>query len=243
MTHRFFLPAESFLPEGVCFPAETSRQISRVLRLKVGDEVLALDNAGQVFQTRLVHVSEREVRAEVLSAAPAGGEPAVDLHLLLCLTQREKFEWMLQKCTELGVTRFTPVVSSRSLIQQPGEAERKYDRWQTILKEAAEQCGRGRVPQLLPTLRWQAALQTGGGADLRLAAWEGEKTRRLKECLAEKPARVQLLIGPEGGFAAEEIQQAEKAGFIPVSLGPRILRMETAAVVAAAWVLYELGEI
>jgi 16S rRNA (uracil1498-N3)-methyltransferase len=149
---------------------------------------------------------------------------------------------MLQKCTEIGAAGFLPVISQRSLVQGKTDTLAKYERWQMILKEAAEQSGRGMIPQLLPPANLkEAVMSTRDEYALRLIPWEDEKQTGIKAILGEgKPARVAVLIGPEGGFSAEEVQTATQAGFLRVTLGKRILRMETAAVVSAALIFHEL---
>ena len=193
----------------------------------------------------LTAVSNDSVEGRVLQISAAGGEPRARLTLYLGLTQREKFEWMLQKCTEVGAAAFVPLVTQRSLVQDGREVERKRERWEAILREAAEQCGRGRIPELRPALTWVAALRSiAANHDLALAAWEGEHALRLRDAvraLKDQPnPRLAVLIGPEGGLSEEEINAARAAGVRAVSLGDRILRMETAAVVAAALALDEL---
>jgi 16S rRNA (uracil1498-N3)-methyltransferase len=162
----------------------------------------------------------------------------------------QKFEWVLQKGTELGVAEFVPVVCSRSIVGDLEDANRKLGRWQRVIREAAEQSRRGRLPVLQPALLFdqacQAARQSGG---LGLVPWEGERAAGLKSALAAagavggQPGSVNLFIGPEGGLSIEEIETARRYGLQAVSLGPRILRAETAGLVAAAAILYELGDL
>ena len=242
--HRFFLPADCLSSSAVTFPADTARQISQVLRLRAGQHVLALDNRGQEYEIVLEAVGN-PTSGQVLQRRPAGGEPRSAVTLYLCLTQREKFEWMLQKCTEVGAAAFVPVISSRSLVQDAADVQRKLERWQRIVQEAAEQCGRGRVPLLSPALRFAAALQAAQAQPVRLIPWEEEQAQGLRAALTglDRPLPpTAVLIGPEGGFSNEEVLAAQAAGFQAVTLGARILRMETAAVVAAALVLHEAGE-
>jgi 16S rRNA (uracil1498-N3)-methyltransferase len=242
--HRFFIPPESFSSSEVTFPAEQARQIARVLRLKPGVQVWALDGRGMEARVELTQVEASQVSGQIIAQQPALGEPRVELSMYLCLTQREKFEWMLQKCTEVGASSFVPVISSRSLVQSVAETEHKRERWERILQEAAEQCGRGKIPQLQAALNLQPALQAAQQSGARcILPWEEERSCSLQQALGgERPARVALLIGPEGGFSEEEAAAAVGAGFQLATLGRRILRAETAAVVAAALTLYELGE-
>lgn len=238
--HRFFLPPSAIQDQSVSFPEETARQIQRVLRLKPGDEVIVLDGLGDQYRVLLDMPAPREVTGQVLAREPASGEPATRLALLVGLTQREKFEWILQKGTEVGVAEFVPFISSRSLVQEPEKAGRKLERWSKIVQEAAEQSSRGRVPPVREPVSYSEALVLAAANDLALAAWEGEQATTLRQAIpAPAPRRAALLIGPEGGLSLEEIEAARRAGWTSVSLGERILRMETAAVVGSALVLYE----
>jgi 16S rRNA (uracil1498-N3)-methyltransferase len=240
--NRFFLSPENFQAGQVVFPEEIARQICQVLRLRPGQNVLVLDNRGSAYLVLLELVENRRVCGQIQNQQPASGEPPCPLALYLCLAQREKFEWMLQKCTEAGATHFTPVISSRSLVQDKTDTLRKYERWERILREAAEQCGRGRIPQLEPVKTYKEALQAAQQQTIRLIPWEKEKSSQIGAMIPPEPpsAGFAVLIGPEGGFSDEEAEQAQKAGFCSVSLGPRILRMETAAIVATALVINKI---
>lgn len=239
--HRFFINPEDIHSEEVNFSNASAKQIARVLRLKSGDQCMALDNLGNEMLVELVRVNPDGCTASILKKTEAE-EPHTRLSMLLCLTQRDKFEWMLQKCTEVGAAAFQPVISRRSLVQEKTDMEAKYVRWRMILKEAAEQSGRGRIPELLPTVSLtKAVLAAARDNPLCLIPWEEERNTGLKKVLTgRKVTRIAALIGPEGGFSAEEVQSAVDAGFQRVTLGKRILRMETAAVVTAALVFHEL---
>ena len=240
--HRFFLPPGSISGEEVHFPAETARQIHHVLRLQPGQDVIVLDNLGGEFTVSLTRVDARQVSGQVSARRPVSSEPDIHLTLYIALTQREKFELILQKCTEIGAAAFVPVISARSLVQDPAEANRKLPRWQAILREAAEQSSRGRIPDLAQPLRFEDAIRTAGSShDLALIPWEQEAVLSLHAAIARAalPAapRLAVLIGPEGGWAVKEVELARQHHWLPVTLGPRILRMETAALVSAALIL------
>jgi 16S rRNA (uracil1498-N3)-methyltransferase len=164
------------------------------------------------------------------------------------MTQRAKFEWILQKGVELGVTSFIPVITDRSLVRETAGGVRKTERWEKILQEAAEQCARGRIPEMHPAVPFVQALKDGKkGNALCLIAWEKETGRSLKDSLSRldhaRPTSVAAMIGPEGGFADEEAHLAIEQGWQPVSLGRRILRMETAALALTTLIMYELEEL
>lgn len=242
--HRFFLPASSFSATEVHFPESVSRQIVQVLRLKVETEVTVLDGSGQEYAVRLTSVDAHLCVGVIESNQPCLNEPETQIDLYLCLTQREKFEWILQKCTELGVSRFVPVISSRSLVQEEKDFVKKLERWQKIIQEAAEQSHRARVPGIVPPLHFREALQQAAAeGGCRLIPWEEEHSLSLHAALQRYPQEhYAVLIGPEGGFSPEEVGLAQAAGFLSVTLGPRILRMETAAMAAVALILYDQGE-
>ncbi len=249
--HRFFIPSTCFEASSVYFPMEVCHQMSTVLHLRQGEKVIALDNSSREFEVELEIVAPRSTQGRILAVRPTPGEPRTRLTLYLGLTQREKFEWMLQKCTEVGAGAFVPVISSRGLVQSTEDSRARAERWQRILQEAAEQSGRGRIPTLAAPLRWEEALRHfKSQSQPGLIAWEAEKNRRLAPALAElglTPAptnqtALSLFIGPEGGYSPEEVAQAATAGLSSVSLGARVLRMETAAVVAAALVFHELAD-
>jgi 16S rRNA (uracil1498-N3)-methyltransferase len=239
--HRFFLPTGSIQQDSVVFPPETAHQISRVLRLHAGQHVGVLDGSGMEYEVELIVVAQGQVSGAIVTRHPSPGEPQLSITLYLALTQREKFEWALQKCTEVGASAFVPLVTARSLEQNPVEAARKAARWGSILREAAEQSGRGRIPDLLPPVRFTDSLTNACKSDLALIAWEQEQVRTLRAEL--QPLRAQngktlaMFIGPEGGFESREVELACQAGIHPVTLGRRTLRMETAAVVACVLAL------
>ncbi len=240
--HRFFVPPASFQSGQVIFPVETAHQIQRVLRLRPGQPLVVLDNSGNEYLVELENAGQRTTTGKILEKKASLGEPACRLALFLCLAQREKFEWMLQKCTETGAASFTPVISSRSLVQDLADTNKKASRWEKILQEAAEQSGRGRIPELKPAIPLPQAIQQGQGKCIIL--WEQERATSIRLALSGSQAgstsQISVLVGPEGGFSVEEVTLAVQTGWQPVSLGRRILRMETAAVVATALILYEL---
>lgn len=244
MTHRFFIPPNCLIPPTVRLPDEAAHQIKTVLRLQPGAEIIVLDNSGQEWRVRLTSLGKHEVAGEIITQQPAQGEPAVQINLYQGTLKGQKFEWVLQKGTELGVSHFTPVICQRSVVNKSQEVMEKYPRWQRIIQEAAEQSRRGRLPELAPPLTLTKAIQqTKSPNSLALMPWEEANSPSLKTILAEaKPAQVSVFIGPEGGFAPEEAALAQTAGVRLVKLGPRILRAETAGLAVCSVILYELGE-
>ena len=285
--HRFFITPAQRRGQIVRFDDVQAHQMRRVLRLRPGDRVLALDGQGEQYEVALEEVSNSRVTGLVAAQTAATGEPRVRLTLFQSLLQRDKFEWVLQKGTEIGVAAFVPVITRRSLVRDADDVgENKLERWRRIIKEAAEQSGRVALPTMGAAVPLAVALAglpspqpspegrggeasspqpspdgRGGSGSLplrgrvrerglvapatrALLAWEGEPERTLRQALGETNGLtdVALFIGPEGGFEAAEIEAAANQGVATFTLGRRILRTETAAVVGAALLLYELGE-
>lgn len=241
MKHRFFLPPGSIGMVGVLFPPDAAQQIRRVLRLRPGDKVSVLDGEGWEYTVNLEQVSSDKVWGRLEDRLPAGGESLLKITLYLSLTQREKFEWALQKCTEVGVSAFVPVISNRTLARDRNQALKKMERWARILKEAAEQSGRGLIPHITAPLSLEEAFQQTANRPLAAAfLWEKAQEPLLYRWLREREEEIRrvqelaLFVGPEGGYTDEEAAQASECGITLITLGERILRMETAAVVACA---------
>lgn len=241
--HRFFVDHEQIMDGRVRFREDQARQLRNVLRLRPGDFVTILDNSGEACHVRLEQVTREQADGHIEARFAAGGEPSVRLTLYQSLLNREKFEWVLQKGTELGVARFAPVITRRTLVRSAGED--KLARWRRILIEAAEQSGRGRLPELLAPISFEEALRRSKSDARSLIAWEKAGGPGVTPALAglSAGAAIALHIGPEGGYDEEEILAARPAGAVVVSLGPRILRTETAAVVATSIVMHVLGEL
>lgn len=245
---RFFLPPESFQGQQIVFPDDLAHQISHVLRMQSGQKVIVLDNAGSAYTVQLDQVAQKSVNGWVEKKELVNGEPSTAVKLYLCLTQREKFEWILQKCTEIGVAEFVPVISSRSLVQNQKDETKKMERWERIIREAAEQSGRGTLPRLSAARQFEQAVYAEEDAKaLKLIPSVKERSQNLKQVMQSfKPEssvnQISVIIGPEGGFSENEVENAERAGYLPITLGPRVLRMETAAMTVTALILYELGE-
>jgi 16S rRNA (uracil1498-N3)-methyltransferase len=239
---RFFVPADVLGGPEVSLPPELARRLATVLRLKRDDRVVLADGLGRDYEVRLTAVSARSIAASVIDDRPSPPEPPLELVLYQSIIRPQRFEMVLEKGTEIGVSRFVPLLSGRAQVKTEAGSQRAI-RWQRIVTEAAEQCGRGRVPGIDGPLPFGEAIRSAPG--VRLVPWEAERSQGLRSylsALAETPATVSLVVGPEGGFADDEVELGREAGWVPVSLGPRILRSETAGIVAAAIVMHELGE-
>ena len=237
-THRFFLPPSAFSAGEVQFSQEATHQIGRVLRLRRHDEVIVLDGTGLEYVVRLEEL-QPAVTGRISERRANQAEPRTHLTLHLGMLKAAKLELVLQKGTEIGVSRFVPMLTERAVAAEPGTARQR--RFDTIVREAAEQSGRGRIPEVGTPLALGDALNQARGPKILL--WEEERTTGLGAISLEAGTPVNLLVGPEGGFSSTEVALARDAGAALVSLGRRILRAETAAMVAAALVLARFGEL
>ncbi len=236
--HRFFIPPEWIYGDTVILQGAVAHQIKNVLRMQPGAQIVVMDDTGAEYEVALVAVEKTEVRAAVIEKHLARGEPVTAITLYQCMLKKDNFEWVLQKCTEIGVSCFVPVISARTVVQQV--KDNKLMRWERIIIEAAEQSGRGRVPKLDEPVDFKQAISEANKFDRTLIPWEQESARTLRDALTPDLRRLALFIGPEGGFDEHEIALAVATDMIPVTLGSRILRAETAAAVTSAIALYEL---
>ena len=243
--NRFFIQPEEIKGQIVHFPPDLSHQISHVLRLKEGELVAVLDDSGTVYDVEIgFDPVGKLVQGRIVGSSLATGEPNVAIELCVGLSHRDKFEWILQKGTEVGVSLFTPFTSSRTLVQSGELKPKRRERWESIIREAAEQSGRGKLPRLNDPVALDELLKSDLNAEtLSLFAWEGvgPESPALAELLKGFSGdRIRLYVGPEGGFSEEEAEAARAGGCQLVSLGSRILRMETAAILFPGLVGYLL---
>lgn len=246
--NRFFLNKAQFSGDIVTFTPEIAHQIVHVLRLGGGDLVEALDNQGFVYRVTLnADAQEHHLTGRILDTEPVTSEPSIQVSLCFGLSNRDKVEWILQKGTEIGVSAFYPFVSARTLVQSTSLTENKLARWERIIREAAEQSRRGRLPILNPPVDFRKCISLATKKHgLCLIAWEeaAPANAAISHIIDTfKGDRIALFVGPEGGFSEDEISQAREMGCQVVSMGERILRMETAAIILPALVLHDLGEL
>ena len=240
---RFFLRS---LEEAALTGTE-ALHVAKVLRLQAGAVIIVCDAEGRSAEAEVTAVSEERIVLQLRHILEETAEADLRLHVLQGLAKGEKMEWVLQKTVELGCSFFAPIAAERSVLRLDAKkAAAKQERWERIALEAAKQCKRSRIPEIRPVASLDEALAALPEGALLLVLYEDEKSLGLKEALAalpECPQEVALLIGPEGGLTQQEVALARQHGALVVRMGPRILRTETAAVAAAAIVMYELGDL
>lgn len=238
--HRFFFSPEAINGKKVLLEERVCYQLREVLRLRPGSSILLLDNAGWEYQAMVTKLGKEAGEAEIMGREPATGEPRTRIHLYQAVLKGDKFELVLQKGTEIGVSAFTPLFTLRCVVSEI--SPHKQERWRRIIVEAAEQSARGLLPALGEPLLFTSACEQVRG--LTLMPYEGERKQGLREATRGiGDNAVNLFICPEGGFEPEEVEFARRCGIVPVSLGKRILRAETAGLVTAAAILYDRGEL
>lgn len=241
MSVRVFVPAGTVANGLATVTGEPVHYLTRVMRLGPGDAIVLLEGDGLAHEARITAAEKTRIEAEVVASSPVY-VPPVRVTLYQALPKADKLDWILQKATELGVARIVPLAAERSVVQiEAAKVASKLERWGKIVQEAAEQCERGEVPIVEAPLK-PAAVRLGEG-ELGVVLAERVDARGLPAVLAgEPPASLSLFVGPEGGWSPAELAAFEAAGIIPATLGPRILRAETAAVAALtlAMARYEL---
>jgi 16S rRNA (uracil1498-N3)-methyltransferase len=229
---RLFVPPDQLTGDALELQGDAHRYLTRVLRLRAGDPVTVFDGADQEIEARILDSGPRATRL-ALGARRRLARARAHITLVQAIPRGERMDLVVQKATELGVARIVPVLSTRTVAQPAGESRPR--RWRTIAQEAARQCGRADLPTIDPPGPLAAALASlAAETATRLIVWEQATSTPLRRALPTDGSRTILLVGPEGGFAEEEVAGAQTAGFQPVGLGPLILRSETAAIVALA---------
>jgi 16S rRNA (uracil1498-N3)-methyltransferase len=240
---RFYCPSALDTGTELSLPAGTARHV-QVLRLQPNDEITLFNGQGGEFKAVVTHMGRSEVSVRVGEHQPIERELNIQVHLWSGITANERMDWLLEKATELGATTLLPITAERSVLKLKGErADKKLAHWQAIAVASSEQCGRNRVLQVGQATTLTQALEQSSAAPSQAARWVlslSPGTRLIQEMIqtirsthdqgATQPTEIIVLSGPEGGLSPAEEAQAIAAGFLPVSLGNRVLRAETAPV-------------
>lgn len=213
--------------------------IAKALRMRPGEALTLCDGKGTDFEGVLETVTDRQVTVRITASRPSQAEPTLAVTLYQGLPKGDKMDWIVQKAVELGVTAVVPVATRRSVARLEGKADKKQERWQRIAAEAAGQCGRGILPAVERPLSWNQALSRLSG-EPALVFYEGGG-RPLRELVTPSTRRLSVFVGPEGGFDPEEIDAIRRQGGGVATLGPRILRCETAPLAALTLLMHLSG--
>lgn len=243
---HFYVAPEAVRDGRIVLGEDETRHLTTVLRKKPGDEIELFNGLGGIYKAVLESVVDGRLTGRILSTSEVKDLP-VALRLFQGLPKGDKFEWVLEKMTELGAREIVPLLTERGVAKVPAErSDAKLKKWEKIVLAAAKQCGRARVPRVIQPLSLAHALDRLSPSELSLIPWEGEKKAGLKSVLQGNfkrglPKAMNVFIGPEGGFAPREVEQARARGALPVTLGSQILRTETAGLYVASAIHYELS--
>lgn len=240
---KFFAEQENITKTHIKLDGEEAKHIIKVLRMQVGDNITICDGAGTDYEASIESMNKNDLTACITSKKSSESESRVKITLYQCLPKASKMEYVIQKCTELGIYKIIPCISERCVVKLNSEADekKKVERWQAIAKAAAKQSGRGIIPQIGMPMLFKDAIADMQAHSLAFIPYENEREHTLKSVLrsAENVESASFIIGPEGGFAPQEIQLALQNGIQSITLGKRILRTETAAEVVLSMMNYE----
>jgi 16S rRNA (uracil1498-N3)-methyltransferase len=240
---RFFVEGVHALGDRIAFAADDARKIALVLRGRDGDRVHVVDSSGAAYAA-ILDVDGAAVYGQLDERLERGSrEASVRVTIAQAIPKGQKMDLIVEKATELGVATIVPLRSERVVGERTGDAKR--ERWQRLAKTAAQQCGRETIPAVEPIADWDDLLARFATFDRVYLPWELADVRPLRETFDADAAcaNVLFVIGPEGGFSAAEVERAQGAGALPISLGTRILRTETVALVVLSALLYARGEL
>ena len=236
---RFF--SDLITDDIITLSEEDSKHLSKVLRVRMGEEIEVCDGRGTEYLAEVSEISSKCVKARVIKKEVSMQEPKVKVTVFQGLPKGSKMELIIQKCVEIGVTDIVPVATSRAVVKlDEDKAGGKVERWNKISLEAAKQSSRAVVPHVYQPLSFDEAIKKASEYDMKIIPYEKHGETGFKTFLREKsPKTVAVFIGPEGGFEEEEIEKAISCGIKPVSLGKRILRTETAPLAVLSVLMYE----
>lgn len=244
---RFFAARENISDIQIIIDNEDVNHISRVLRLSEGDKITVCDGRGFDYTAEIAEIESKRIVCKIVEKHKSDTEPNIEVILFQGLPKASKMDYIIQKTTELGISKIAPCALSRCVVKLENEkAERKKtERWQKIAESAAKQSGRGVVPEITAPIRLDSAIEMLKNCDICFAPYECEEEGSLKDVLLSKknPKKVGFIIGPEGGFDISEIEKIKAAGIPLVTLGKRILRTETAGEAVLSMIMYEIGDI
>lgn len=239
---KFFFNKNDISQGQVQLFGEDEKHIKTVLRARVGEELTLCDGEGVDYQCRIASM-ERGVLLDILSKEACETEPKTKITLYQGLPKADKMELIIQKCVELGVDRIVAVSTERAIVKLDKKESKKLERWQKIAEAAAKQSGRGKIPEIgQQVLKFKEAVAEATALDDAIIPYEKEQETGIRQFVQGfQGESIGVFIGPEGGFAEEEIALAQEKGITPITLGKRILRTETAGMTTIALLLYELG--
>lgn len=245
--HKFFVPESNIKDNIAIITGDDVKHIYKVLRLKIGDKININNCIGKEFLGEIKSIDKATVICNIIENININNESNIKIHLYQGLPKAVKLELIIQKATELGVMSVTPVITERVIVKNELSESKKIERWNKIALEACKQSKRTIVPEVKNIIKFNDFLKEVENFDLVVIPYENERNQGIKNMIAslgeKKINTIAIMVGPEGGFEEEEIKKLKEIGAYIVTLGPRILRTETAGFVCSSLLMYELGDI
>lgn len=244
---RFFINTKDIFDDNINIKGEDYNHIKKVLRLRCGEIVTLSDGIGNEYAARIEEFGDGFVHMKVIESYKNTTEPPVKVTLYQGLPKSDKMDFIIQKSVELGISKIVPVLTERTVVKLDSEKDalKKCERWNRISQEAAKQCNRGIIPKIEIPISFKEAIKQSKDKSLSLIPYEKDSKNSLKQILEAvgNISEISVFVGPEGGFTEQEIGEAVNLGINSVTLGPRILRTETAGIAVLSILMYELGDV
>ncbi|MBN1822909.1 MAG: 16S rRNA (uracil(1498)-N(3))-methyltransferase [Endomicrobiales bacterium] len=238
---HFFVPPSQIQNDRFTIKGEDVHYLANVRRYKAGDKIKIFDGRGKTMLGQIEHVSKDEIKGRIVGMGQAH-DNRVLVTLYQAVPKGGRFDWLVEKSAELGVSRIVPLITERSEVRAVSGP--KLERWRRLAKAAAQQCGRPQVTQIEEPQKMHDAVKFVPKDALNLIPWESENNKTIKEIILQNASfmHINVFIGPEGGFSVREVESAQKNGILPVTLGDNILRVETAGLLSVVLILNSFGE-
>ncbi|MDI6617413.1 MAG: 16S rRNA (uracil(1498)-N(3))-methyltransferase [Clostridiales bacterium] len=244
--HNFFVACDAVHDGVIEISGDDASHISKSLRLSAGNEITVSDGNGNSYLCLISSVNKKAITCKIIKKSQSNTEPPIIVDLYQGIPKASKMDLIVQKCTEIGINSIIPVETERTVVKLKDgyDLKNKLERWQRIAEEAAKQSRRGHIPSIMEPVLFKNALEDISSYDLGIIPYEEEHGVGLKEALKYKnnAHKIMIFIGPEGGFSDSEILTARVKNVLPVTMGPRILRTETAGFVCLSIIMYEIGD-
>ena len=241
---KFIIPKIDTIPSKAKIQGQDAKHISKVLRLNKGDPIDITNGEGKDFTAIITFISPGSIELDIIDEYDSLTESPIDITLCSGMLKDKKMDWVIKHVTQLGIQNWIPFFCERSIpTPDVKRMEKRINRWKTIARESLKQCRRSRLPKISKPLRFNKLLNLPASHDLKIAFWE--KANQRLDTLEKDSSfhKIIILIGPEGGFSKTEIMMAKKKGFLSYSLGPRILRAETASISSCTLIQHILGDL
>lgn len=242
---KFFVKQSNIRDGYIIIDGDDLNHIKNVFRFRVGDCLSLSDGNGMDYYVEILDENSNYINSRIIKKCPTNSEPSINVTLYQGIPKSAKMDFIIQKNVEIGIHEIVPVICERTIVRfnAKKDEEKKVERWQKVANEASKQCGRGIIPNVRSPITLKDAVLESTKFDLSIIPYEKEQVNTLKKVIKRDAENISVFIGPEGGFTTYEIDMAIKNNIVPVTLGNRILRSETAAIYTTSIVIYELDQL